>query len=61
MNKETNCADCDDHVQVQRNTPKKLQGGVIYHFCSEECRDRFVQDPSEHTGSSPRRSQAGLP
>lgn len=60
MSKDTTCAICDEHVEVQRNTPKKLQGGVIYHFCSEECRDKFVSDPSDHTGG-PRRSQAGLP
>ncbi len=60
MSKDTNCAVCDDHVEVQRNTPKKLQGGVIYHFCSEECRDRFVADPSEHTARG-RRSSPGIP
>jgi YHS domain-containing protein len=48
--KTSECAVCGDGVKVQRNTPKKLQGGVIYHFCGEECRDRFVEDPSEFTG-----------
>lgn len=54
--KDTECGVCGDPVKVQRNTPKKLQGGVIYHFCSEECRDAFVQNPSEHTGGRRRRS-----
>lgn len=54
--KETECPVCDAAIKVQRNTPKKLQGGVIYHFCSEECRDTFVEDPSQHTGGRRRRS-----
>lgn len=48
--KDTECAVCGDAVKVKRHTPKKLQGGVIYHFCSEDCRETFVQNPSEHQG-----------
>lgn len=56
MPQKTNCAVCDEGLEVQRNTPKKLQGGVIYHFCSEDCRQEFVQNPSEHTGGRRRPS-----
>ncbi len=54
--KDTECAVCEEGVTVERHTPKKLVSGVIYHFCSEECRDTFVQDPSKHTGRRRRRS-----
>lgn len=52
----TECAVCGDTVEVQRHTPKKLQGGVIYHFCSEDCREEFVRNPSQHTGGRTRPS-----
>lgn len=46
---DTECTVCGDGLTIQRDTPKKLRSGIIYHFCSEACRDRFVNDPEGHT------------
>lgn len=32
-------------VRVEADTPSATLAGVTYHFCSEECRARFVADP----------------
>lgn len=39
---------CGASVEVERHTPKKLVGGVVYHFCSEDCREEFTENPGEH-------------
>ena len=39
---------CGEEVTVQRHTPKKLYKGVVYHFCSDACRETFEEDPSDH-------------
>lgn len=36
---------CGETVDVQFHTPKKLFRGVVYHFCSLECRDQFAASP----------------
>jgi len=58
--KTATCPVCDETIDVERHTPKKLKGGVIHHFCSEDHRDEFVRNPSEYTNSR-RRTQTGLP
>lgn len=45
---------CGEEIEVARHTPKKLVSGVIYHFCSQECRDEFAQDPSEYVSTGTR-------
>ena len=39
---------CGKEVEVDFHQHKKLWQGVVYHFCSEECRDTFAEDPQEY-------------
>lgn len=39
---------CGAEVNVQFHTPKKLFRGVVYHFCSLDCRDKFANEPERY-------------
>ena len=36
---------CGAEIEIGFHTPKKLWHGVVYHFCSEACRDKFAHQP----------------
>jgi Cu+-exporting ATPase len=36
---------CGMDVRVTGGTPSFAHDGRTYHFCSEQCRDRFARDP----------------
>ncbi|HEY7089185.1 MAG TPA: YHS domain-containing protein [Tepidisphaeraceae bacterium] len=35
-------------VEVDANTPKYEYNGQTYYFCSDDCRDKFIKDPSQY-------------
>ena len=37
-------------VEVDKTTPSYLFNGTTYHFCSDECRDKFVKNPGKYIG-----------
>ena len=36
-------------IPVEKDTPHYLYNGREYHFCSDECRDKFAAQPAKYT------------
>jgi len=36
-------------VELKADTPEVTLNGTRYYFCSEECRDEFLQNPKRYT------------
>lgn len=47
MQSTMQCPICQMDVDPQ-NAPSTTYNGEEYHFCSEECREKFLQDPAGH-------------
>ncbi len=39
---------CDAEIDREKSAAKHDYEGKTYHFCSEECRDNFRQNPSSY-------------
>ncbi len=39
---------CGAEIEQERSAAKDDYKGKTYHFCSEECRDSFRQNPSNY-------------
>ena len=50
MAEVTQCPVCKMDVDPQ-NSPKETFQGQEYHFCSDGCREQFLQDPSKYASA----------
>ncbi|HLY09248.1 MAG TPA: YHS domain-containing protein [Planctomycetota bacterium] len=41
---------CGAQVDVQTSVTE-LEGGKQYYFCSDECRQKFIENPSDYTAA----------
>jgi len=44
MNVDLACID----VAIDKDTPSYVYNGKTYHFCSDECRDKFIKNPGKY-------------
>jgi Cu+-exporting ATPase len=44
---------CGMVVVPQADKPKAEHAGHVYHFCSQNCHDRFVKEPESYLGARP--------
>jgi Cu+-exporting ATPase len=41
---------CHMNVDESKATLKAENGGVMYYFCAQVCKDRFLADPGKYIG-----------
>ena len=41
---------CGMEVSADKAAAKEEYDGITYYFCSQYCRDEFVQDPAAYVG-----------
>lgn len=56
------CPLCVNHeIEVDDKTPRTDHDGQTYYFCSEACRERFLQDPAKFIARARARAAATRP
>jgi Cu+-exporting ATPase len=51
---------CGMEVSPENGAASAEYEGTTYYFCSEQCKDTFLQDPARFLGGGPEPAKKGL-